>query len=196
MNQRKSFSQNILKSIFFLLRPFLVLIFKFWSLLISFVWLWIDLIEGNSQNQANEFLFWVFFLFPEFISVFNLVSLFVYAYICLFNLVLVSLCVLMHVRLLVFFKKIFFFSIFLFAAFWARVSEQSLCMHASCMCTQVEVCIHMQLAYAHMLLPRNSNSIFCFFFFVSFTWYASILTLFCTYESLFQWLSICFPSIC
>ena len=42
----------------------------------------------------------LFFLFPEFIFVFNLVSFFVYAYICLFSLVLFGLYVFNHVRLL------------------------------------------------------------------------------------------------
>ena len=47
---KRDFSQNILKSILLWLRPLLVLILKFWSLLIIFVWLWIDLAEENGQN--------------------------------------------------------------------------------------------------------------------------------------------------
>ena len=47
---KRYFSQNILKSILLWLRPLLVLILKFWSLLIIFVWLWIDLTEENDQN--------------------------------------------------------------------------------------------------------------------------------------------------
>ena len=57
VNQRVSFLQNIFKSIFFWLWHFLVLIFEFWNLLINFIWLWIDLIEENGQNQAKECLF-------------------------------------------------------------------------------------------------------------------------------------------
>ena len=54
MNQSGSFSQNIPKPILSWLWPILVLIFDFWSLLIILVWLWIDLTEENSQNQAKR----------------------------------------------------------------------------------------------------------------------------------------------
>ena len=47
---KRYFSQNILKLILLWLRPLLVFILEFWSLLIIFVWLWIDLTEENDQN--------------------------------------------------------------------------------------------------------------------------------------------------
>ena len=47
---KRYFSQNILKLILLWLRPLLVFILEFWSLLFIFVWLWIDLTEENDQN--------------------------------------------------------------------------------------------------------------------------------------------------
>ena len=95
VNQIESFSQNMLKSIFFWLRHFLVLIFEFWNLLINFVWLWVDLTKGNSQNQAKKLLFWgissklsffVSLLFLVLIFLFSLFFLFIYVVICLLSL--------------------------------------------------------------------------------------------------------------
>ena len=51
MNQRESFLENILNSIFFWLGRFLALIFEFKITNYSFIELWIDLIEGNNQKS-------------------------------------------------------------------------------------------------------------------------------------------------
>ena len=51
INQRGSFSLNILKSIFFWLEPFLALIFEFKNTNNYFIELWIDLTEGNNKKS-------------------------------------------------------------------------------------------------------------------------------------------------
>ena len=84
---KRDFSQNILKSILLWLRPLLVLILKFWSLLIIFVWLWIDLTEENDQNLH----FWGICsnLFSSFLPLFLFLILFIcffYVITCLFSL--------------------------------------------------------------------------------------------------------------
>ena len=52
VNQRGTFSQKILKSIFFWLGPFLALIFKFKITNHSFIELWIYLNEGNGKKSS------------------------------------------------------------------------------------------------------------------------------------------------
>ena len=59
VNQRGSFSWNILKSIFFWLRPFLALIFEFNITNHFLIGLWIDFIEGNGQKSSLENFCWV-----------------------------------------------------------------------------------------------------------------------------------------
>ena len=54
INQRGSFSLNILKSIFFWLGPFLALIFEFKITNNCFIELWIDLTEGNNKKWRLE----------------------------------------------------------------------------------------------------------------------------------------------
>ena len=77
MNQRGSFSQNILKSIFFWIGPFLALIIQFKITNHVSYWLWIDLTEENGKKSILEsFVFEVlvqtfFFLFFFFLC-FNL----------------------------------------------------------------------------------------------------------------------------
>ena len=87
MNQIRSFSKKHPQVNFLLIVTFSGLIFEFWSLLINFVWLWINLTEEYGQNQAKELLFWGissklsfshFFAFP----CFNLFVLFVFLFIC------------------------------------------------------------------------------------------------------------------
>ena len=67
-----------------------------------------------------------------FALVFNLVSLFVYAYICLFNLVLVSLCALKYVRLLVFFNFVSALFFCLLRSRLGSLSKACVCMHLAC----------------------------------------------------------------
>ena len=54
---KMDFLQNILNSIFFWLRPFLVLIFEFWNLLINFVWLWIDWLKETIKIKPRSYVF-------------------------------------------------------------------------------------------------------------------------------------------
>ena len=84
---KRYFSQNILKLILLWLRPLLVFILEFWSLLIIFVWLWIDLTEENDQNLH----FWGICsnLFSSFLPLFLFLILFIcffYVKTCLFSL--------------------------------------------------------------------------------------------------------------
>ena len=102
---KRDFSQNILKSILLWLGSFLVLIIVFWSLLIIFVWLWIDLTERNSQNQAKKLSFLsicsnLFFLISAFNLVLFLFLCFFYAITCLFSLGFVYFISLSMFRLL------------------------------------------------------------------------------------------------
>ena len=52
VNQKGSFSQNTLKSIFFWLGPFLALVFEFNITNYFLMSLWIDLTERNSQKSS------------------------------------------------------------------------------------------------------------------------------------------------
>ena len=85
-----------------------------------FIWLWIDLIEGNGQNKVKELYVWgicsVFFLsFIILILVFLYVSGFICDIICLFKFRFSLFYVLKHVRLLD--LIIFVFALFLLLLF-------------------------------------------------------------------------------
>ena len=78
-SKREFFTKHTQVNIIWL-GPFLALIFEFWSLLITFYWLWIDLTKGNGQNQAFKascLRYWVLnFLFISAL-VFNVLILFI-----------------------------------------------------------------------------------------------------------------------
>ena len=75
VNQRGSFSQNILKSIFFWLGPFLALIFEF-KITNHFLFeLWIDLTEGTVKTQAWRAFLWGISFKPFFFFSFIFCSL-------------------------------------------------------------------------------------------------------------------------
>ena len=92
VNQKGCFLQNILKSIFFWLRPFSGLKLRISSLLITFYFIVNRLTEGNVQNQAKElcvlrYNILVPFLFLLHVLIFiSLCFFFVYVIICLFRL--------------------------------------------------------------------------------------------------------------
>ena len=155
------FSQNILNSIFFWLRHFLVLNFEFWSLLIIFVWLWIDLTEEKGQNQAKNLFVWGIcskhfsFFFLVLISIFFIFLVKFFDIICLFKFRFSLFYVLKHVRLL--YLIVLFLLCLLFLLFWVRVSGHV------CKCVLfayvriLELCVRVRA-----LKPRTLNSIFSF----------------------------------
>ena len=180
MNQRRIFSPNIFKSIFFWLGPFLALIFEF---KITKIFLLImNRLDWGKRSKVKPKSFCFEVLSSKFISPFSVLILFLifflclfYVLICLYCLVLVSLCVSENVKLL----DLLFWSSTLFSMLlrsWLKFLWPNLCMHNSA-CAR-------RLNYAYvglficMILPKNPSSSFYFVFFAYFTCYASVLILF------------------
>ena len=101
MNQRGSFSQNILKSIFFDWGIFWHGSFEFKITNHISIDLWINWLRGTVKIKLESFFFWGILLnFSFTIFAFNLFPCLVYIYICLFRLVSGFLYVFEYVRML------------------------------------------------------------------------------------------------
>ena len=101
MNQRGSFSQDILKSIFFDWGIFWPGSFEFKTTNHISIDLWINWLRGTVKIKLESFFFWGILLnFSFTISAFNLFPCLVYIYICLFRLDLGFLYVFEYVKML------------------------------------------------------------------------------------------------
>ena len=143
MNQIRSFSQNILKSILFDWGFFWSWSFEFKITNHISIDLWIDWLIGTVKIKLKSFFFWGFLLnFSFSISTFNLFfNLFlclVYIYICSFRLVLSFLYVFEHVRML----DLSFYSLLCFTVLLKYLSWFSCTHNPFCICMLDKVVFH------------------------------------------------------
>ena len=151
------------------MRHFLVLISEFWSLLINFIWLWIDLIEGTVKIKPKSFCFWgistkpfFFLLFLVLIFLFPLFFLLICDITCLFSLDFPHFII--PCMLGCWFK---FLLCYMFLFFGLGFLKACLCVHAFYMhthtiglCTQAYVCASMLVLKNHNLSFFTSVSLF------------------------------------